>query len=52
MFVFAVLIMKYLEEQTSWKNLEKEVEDMPLDLNGVYVATCILSSLSALPHIL
>ncbi|OMP84370.1 Vegetative incompatibility protein HET-E-1 [Diplodia seriata] len=36
MFVFAVLIMKYLEEQTSWKNLEKEVEDMPLDLNGVY----------------
>ncbi|KAL1647099.1 hypothetical protein SLS58_002870 [Diplodia intermedia] len=36
MFVFAVLIMRYLEEQTSWKNLEKEVEDMPLDLNGVY----------------
>ncbi|KAL0253341.1 hypothetical protein SLS55_010317 [Diplodia seriata] len=36
MFVFAVLIMKYLEEQTSWKNLEREVEDMPLDLNGVY----------------
>ncbi|KAL1615491.1 hypothetical protein SLS54_009023 [Diplodia seriata] len=36
MFVFAVMIMKYLEEQTSWKNLEKEIEDMPLDLNGVY----------------
>ncbi|KAF4311887.1 zinc finger protein [Botryosphaeria dothidea] len=36
MFIYAVLILSYLEEQTTLIQLEQEIEDMPLNLDGIY----------------
>lgn len=48
MFVFAALVMRYLEEQTTWRCLEEEIEAMPLDLDEVLVLLHTCSNLHLL----
>lgn len=47
-FVFAALVMRYLEEQTTWRCLEEEIEAMPLDLDEVLVLLHTCSNLHLL----